>query len=261
MTKRKIVFGLVLVIALGAILQAVKYIYNFEVFYFYEISGPVGPRFTAGWDEMGMFSINTETILTSLERDETGLFVSETISATDDPVDMMYSKPVVIPGAIPWTQADYLNVVSALSRFVWNDSLDKWELYSMAFDTTCQDNVDGFRSASFDFRRTGFDWKEMWILDLWRGVFLYPEQGGGLWGEADYFHRPKYKWEDIDVNRLVITADDALRIAEDNGGREYRAKIHNECFINLYLSGETLWVVWYGDFRMYINPYTGDFHR
>ena len=261
MTKRKIFFGLVLIIALGAMWQVVKYIWNFEMFYFYEISGPSAPRFTAGWEEMGLFSMKTETVLSSLDRGESDLFIPEPIRETDDVVDIMFSKPVLISDTIPWTQADYLDIANALRKFVWHDSLDDWNLIDMGFNTSCQDNVRGFRNAKFDFHKTGFDLKEMWILDLWRGVFLYPEQEGGLWGEAEYFHRPKNKWEEIDLNRLIITADDALRIAEENGGKEYRTKIQNKCNISINLSGDGLWSVDYLDFEIYINPYTGEFHK
>lgn len=256
--RRKIAVGLALGIAFCAIPMFVVYAFGYIPFLL-EPHNPSAPGETSGWSKMGLFSMDTETILSSLDQAETNLFIPESIGSSLDAADVMYSRPILISESIPWSQADYLDVVNALNRVVWHDSLDNWNLHSMHFFTTCQDNVSGFRNGDFVYIKTKFDWGRLSVL--WRGVFLYPDQEGGLWAEAEKFH-PTYIRKGIDLDRLVVTADDALRIAEENGGREYRTKIQNDCTINVTLSADRWygWFVWIGDFEIYIDPYTGEIH-
>jgi hypothetical protein len=73
----------------------------------------------------------------------------------------------------------------------------------------------------------------------------------------------------IDMAQLKISADQALQIAESNGGEEKRASVKNACSISLQLildrTNRWQWKVYYHRhddrtlfFNILIDPYTGE---
>jgi len=66
------------------------------------------------------------------------------------------------------------------------------------------------------------------------------------------------------LSRLKITADDALKIADDNGGKSFRLASANQCQISMILApdSDTGWDIGFDDnhgrnFNIHIDPYTG----
>jgi hypothetical protein len=72
------------------------------------------------------------------------------------------------------------------------------------------------------------------------------------------------------MTKLKVTADDALQIAEEQGGRNKRASVNHECSFNVVLAPSSVhykgWVVWYQIvqnervetlFNLWTDPYTG----
>jgi len=207
------------------------------------------------YKDTGLFKINPETILASLDQGDTGVFLPDSRSLDD-----RYNGPALYTGPILWSQADNLTIVNALNKYVWKDTLDNWRLYSMAFNVDCQDNLSGLPGGNFQYFKTIFDKGK--VIDIWREVEIAPEYSWVAWGGSAKFAHPLLGWESIDLSRLKVTAEDAIRIAEEHGGREARSKIQNKCSIHLSLvpAGHKGWWVNYGyssGFGILIDSSTG----
>jgi len=70
-------------------------------------------------------------------------------------------------------------------------------------------------------------------------------------------------WESVDLSKVKISADEALRIAEKDGGQEKRVAIDNACDISVGISRNTIvydgWMVNYSPSIFFdkIDPVTG----
>jgi hypothetical protein len=213
------------------------------------------PYSVTNFSDTGDYDINPHTILIDLKQSKRAAF----IPIDKDPTEV---NNAYVNDAFSWQQSDYLRVADALQQFVWNDSLDDWKIFGMVFWRRCRDDLIGFDSADITFykynNQGGYKVREMDI---------YPSGGGVSVGAADNWPRPLFGWENIELSLLKVTADDALRIAEENGGKEFRVIYQNECDILLVLkpnpSNMDDWSVYYNyqgnskSFEIQINPFTG----
>jgi hypothetical protein len=211
------------------------------------------PSDLGSYNQTGNYRIDPETILTSLDQGETNVFTP--MLATPSSEDQLLP-----PGSIPWTQADYLKIAAALHQHVWKEALDVWSIYYLAFDRECQDNPTGFDSAEITlFKEDGEEY------DL-RRIEVFPLASEVDWGGEATFPRPFLgRWKKIDLGELSVTADDALRIAEEHGGEEARLRDKNNCRILVRIpnsKNDANWNVNYyfsPSFEVIINPYTGEY--
>lgn len=201
------------------------------------------------------FLIDPETILKSLENGETDVFSPNLQQVDGEKPTVLFAKP------ISWTQGEYFIIAEAVNKLVWNDTLDDWNLYEMDFFLECQDNPSGFERSFMTFFKTipddskGYTVRDFSIEPKYKYV--------GLRGGANY-SRPLFGWKSIGLTNLKINADDALRIAEEYGGRNTRLELNNDCRIRLFLMPEmyTGWQIWYEadglpKFKIMIDPLTG----
>jgi hypothetical protein len=202
----------------------------------------------------GNFTINPTTILDSLDHGKTNVFTSTVVTHTDDT-----SLP---SGSVQWTQSDYLKVANALSQFVWNEPLDGWLIYFLSLENTCQDNLSGFDSfVAIYYKTIGSGWGKMYTA---RYIEIYPLASIVYWaGDTDF--PISSGWAAIDLSKFKITADDALQIAEDNGGIEHRTRVHNYCNVSITLptgKDDNRWDIAYyysPSLEMVIDPYSGEY--
>lgn len=212
------------------------------------------PSTIGTFNDTGDFIINPTTILDSLDRGETNVFSPTLATPSDD---------TILPsGSIQWTQSDYLKVANALSQFVWKEPLDGWLIYYLRFENTCQDNLSGFDSFTAIYYKTiGRGLGKMYTA---RYIEIYPLASIVYWAGDTEFPISS-GWAAIDLSKFKITADDALRIAEENGGIETRARAHNYCSISVNLpahKNDQRWDVAYyysPSFEIIIDPYSGKY--
>lgn len=208
------------------------------------------------YKETGLFGIDPGTILSSLEKGMSDVFLPDSRLLDD-----RYSGPITYNKPVVWSQADNLKIVSALNTYVWKDTLNDWKLFRMIFNVVCQDNINGLPGGIFTYFATTFDKGK--IIDTWREVEIDPEYSLVAWGGGAKFPHPILGRKDIDLSRLKVTAEEAIRIAEENGGRNIRLKAKNQCSIHLTLLPEVYkgWQVTYNTtdaFEIFIDPYTGE---
>jgi hypothetical protein len=198
------------------------------------------------------YGISPKTILTSLKEGKANVF-------TEIPATPEVSSPLA-SGSLPWDQADYLTIANAFHKFVWKEDLQNWSLYSAEFlIQKCQNNFGGFDYAHFDY----FQRQDKTYLV--HGITIAPLYNKITSGETDYDYTSK--WKSIDLAKIKVSADDALRLAEQHGGEQARLSVENgDCKVRLVLAPYVLgrdwgWSVFYFEhnskiFDISIDPYT-----
>jgi hypothetical protein len=249
LTVATLIIGLVLVIIYGydSYIDDQKYTHN--------------PINMGSYEITDHYRINPNTILASLNRGETDVFLplqGELIAIEEFP-DV----------SISWTQANYLQIANALSQFVWEEPLDfnGWKVYSIHFRTDCQGT--GFDYGEITYYKTyGISWRKGYTT---RHIEIDPYFGAVRWGDQESYPQPILfnKWNSLDLSVSEVTADDALRIANENGGREARLKEGNKCYytnlrapVSVTGNNDEWRVSFISDhlfFEIRIDPYTGRF--
>lgn len=240
-----------ILIAILLITAGIIYVYN-------PITGNTGwpSGLSSYFRNTGLYRISPGTILTSLEKGDVDVFLNDSRS-----VDNRYDGPILYSESITWSQSDNFKIVRALNHFVWKDQFDNWNLFAMTFNVNCQDNINGLPGGNFKYFKTVFDKGK--IVYTWREIEIVPEYSFVAWGGDAEFAHPLLGWKSIDLDKLKITAEEAIRIAENNGGREARSNVQNRCDIHLLFMPERYkgWLVNYGyssGFEIEINPDTGE---
>jgi hypothetical protein len=204
----------------------------------------------------GSFKINPATILAALDNGGSSVFVTQPLP----------DEPRVSEGHFLWNQSDYLKIATNAFQFQWKEIPTGWDVFGMIFDSNCQDNPSGFYDATIIY------FKSVWVRQTLeytaRQIEIHPLWSEVDWGGETNFPHPILGWGSIDLNHLNISADDALKIAEENGGKVARMAIQNNCQILLVLHGDSsIWNVYYerntdglDTFKISINPYTGEIY-
>ncbi|MBE7436690.1 MAG: hypothetical protein HS100_22435 [Anaerolineales bacterium] len=202
------------------------------------------------------YLIAPDTILSTLSQGDSNVFfpVKATPGTNDD---------ILPDGSFSWTQADYLKIVAALSQHAWGDQLEGWELYSLDFDRNCRNLNVGFDSFKATYyKEITINSEERYIT---RQIDIFPLAKLVSWRDgADYPHSFLKPWHANDYKNFNFTADQALRIAEENGGTDARLKANNECriLVSINQRNQNKWSVTYYplvSFQVLINPYNGEF--
>lgn len=249
---RLVFFAFLTIVAL-LVGQVVAFIYS-------EFNTNRSPGYFSTYDDGGYFEINPETILGELERgDSTALTPFFGDPNRDEPY---YAS-------VNWTQMDYLKIVNALSTKAWNEPLDleDWKVSFLDLTSDCKDKPAGFNEFTVVYyKERGIkNWERQYTVRLIR---MFPWKGLIQWGRDANFSGPLLLgWDSINPSKFNFTADDALQIAEDNGGADIRLRVDNDCRILLSLNLLSplprlkIWLVDYDktNFYMNINPYTGNY--
>ncbi len=209
---------------------------------------PDFPGTLIGFTEIGNSKIDPQTILESVEMGDREYLLK---METDFPEDPQF----VIP--IEWTQVEFVEVAESVYQVIWGETLESWNLYRMDFNANCKDNPKGLSSAGFYYyKETVVKGREMYLL---RGIEIDPEYAHITWGSASW-PPPTFwgKWKTIKLDKVTISAEEALKIAERKGGLDYRTSVGNRCKIWISMSPERYdrsgWQVWYEGYETFWIP-------
>jgi hypothetical protein len=181
------------------------------------------------YPDSGYYEIDPDTILDSLEHGETDVFTP--FFGDPDRDEPYYTS-------IAWTQADYLKIADALSQEIWGEALDleSWNVKYLFLSQGCEDDLRGFNTFTIVY------YKPRGIVNLERRyttrlIDMYPWQGLIRWGGNGDFSAPQLRGSRrIDMNKVKITAEDAIEIAEKNGGQNIRLRNDNNCLVNVSIN-------------------------
>lgn len=202
------------------------------------------------------YIFDTDTILDSIAKGETNAFMQ--VAAPSD--SSASSK-------IHWKQDDYLRLAQALHQLVWGEPLNEAEINSIYFTLNCKDATNGLQNAKFKFIKT----MELGQGEarLERNMFFEPSDSYvNVWEEKYYPNLSRLNT--VDLAKIKVSADDALRITEENGGSVERAKTGDVCFISIGLFPDSVnyrgWRVSYGNysgtlFSLWIDPFAGEIRK
>jgi hypothetical protein len=164
------------------------------------------------------YAIDPNTILDSLAQGATNVFTPQI--ATPEFESSIQGEPV------EWSQSDYFRIADALHEFVWNESLDEWNLDGMTFGMDCKDVDYGSQYANFRFYKVVHTREKE--SRLVHNIYIFPAENSVWWTEIEYY--PKLaNWGSLDQKQIKVSVNDALQIAETNGGRKARLEVNNKC--------------------------------
>lgn len=198
------------------------------------------------------YSIEPKTVLEAISQGKEDAF----ISISDEPSLASPSKGEMVS----WDQADYIQIAEALHKLVWGESLKTWGLYQIYFSSGC-DQIDiGFQYAQFKlYKIVTLNGRETRVEHF---IEIDPSRTFAQAMETEYYPALASR-KSIDLTAVKIFANEALQIADKNGGFEKRMAVKNECGISVDLSRDTAindgWLVIYSPnvFIDEIDPGTG----
>lgn len=188
-------------------------------------------------DEERYFSINPVNILESLEQGNTDVFTL--LEATPGPLPSTHST------AISWSQDDFFRIAQTLHERSWGESLGSQNLDFMLFNMNCLDIEQGpFSDAELKFFKIIKTKEEDIRIDY--HMYILPQRNLVIASKAEY--EPNiYNLKPINLAEYHITAEEALQIAEKNGGSEKRLEVDNNCKIKAIADGyeSNVWSIRY----------------
>lgn len=166
------------------------------------------------------------------------------------------------PPVVPWVQDDYLRVANAIFLAVWGEQPENWKLNSIMTQTNCAGVDLGFQRVSFNFFKVERNENPKMYVHTQREIFIVPERNMVWIYELKSFPVQAWGWVGLEVNE-IIPAEEALRIAEENGGRQGRSSVE-KCRVSVDIlagSNHNNWQVWYSSdrnfFFMEVDEKTG----
>ena len=221
--------------------------------------------------ESTTYLIKPDTILVSLDQGDNDVFMP-TPSEPEVDWPQLWS-----PGIFSWDQKDYLKIANKLHQIVWKESLENWHLIRAYFRVDqCQDIFGKIDAANLSF------YQNENALNHVHGFWINPLYGYVEAGD-EYSHNGDWTATSINLDDVKInTVETALSIAEENGGKDVRSAMKNECRVTLLLAPDRLeydflshpftrygwgWNVIYWSnesnseplFSIVIDPYTGGY--
>lgn len=238
----------IIAVVIFLIFLVAGYVYVFDPGQ-YDGSLPVG---ISDFRDRSFYQIDPATILDSIDSGETEIFIPQPSASQAS-----------AQNTISWQQDDFINLARALNQVVSQEPLSGWRLYSMHFSTPCRDNLTGFAEADFYYFKTAFR-ENGKIRYTTQNIFISPEYEQVTWARGGNFPHSLIAWDYVRLRQIQITAEDALAIAEENGGRETRQLVDNNCRIHVRLAGDRIWqiLIYQNDtgsslLRMVIDPESG----
>ena len=205
----------------------------------------------------GYYTIDPDTILEDLAQGKNNVFTPQI--ATPEVSSLTSDTPV------QWTQADYYRIAQALHEFVWSEPIEGWSLEKMLYKLDCSDVSSGPQLAHFKYFQIVHNREEesRFMHDIW----IQPNENTIIWRDVEKYPNAWDK-RSIALEKLKISAEDALRVAEKNGGSGARIDVENDCIVYLSLvagANRNRWHVSYSGESdsdlpdIYIDPVTGKY--
>ena len=171
------------------------------------------------------FSFEPATIFSDIDND------TEHFTRLDEPVDD--SRP---GEHYRWNQAEYYEIVSSIFENVWQESLQDFRLEKVLFRGICEFVDDGYYLGAFQFYRLSTPDQAGFVTKEIKSVGIEPIYGKiDVW--TDVSHMPSEylaaKDNHFESNSNILSADDALKIAEDVAGANYRDQVQNDCNLRI----------------------------
>lgn len=195
------------------------------------------------------------TILESLNRGGMAIFLPQ-------PAD--FEPTLAVPEiAVEWKADNYFRIAGALHSQVYNEPLVSWKLHSVVFYTECQHIDQGAQKSVFEFYKIT---PSLFSRRGYEETITIEPASRSIWLKREGLHSRMIYKSSMDLAQLKVSADDAFRIAEENGGYETRMGVGNNCSVSAVLAPDGVaqnWIINYFNkddahlFDITIDQYTG----
>jgi hypothetical protein len=169
----------------------------------------------------GVFTYDRSTILKST------VILPHQFTTTTDLIAMGHLTGT----PVEWSMGDYLHVRDLFVIQLTPGESTDWKISKLFFKLNCDQTSSGFQMGNTESFRRDTDGHFSYRTE--RHVTTFPQYERLMYTETQ-FEPDILKVDSIDISRLKVTADDALRIAERNGGSAARAEADNRC--NIYVT-------------------------
>ncbi len=141
----------------------------------------------------------------------------------------------VLPSGSPvvmWNQAEYLQVANAVFLSIWGETPVNWKLDKIMSQTNCAGVGSGFQRMAFTFFKVEKNEEADLYVHTEREIFIVPEKNLiWIYDRENSPVTPLMVW-DVGLDEdTIIPAEEAIRIAEGNGGLSTRTGI-DSCTIS-----------------------------
>lgn len=125
-----------------------------------------------------------------------------------------------------WSSSDFNVILNLINTTIWTETEGDWKLHYLSYAWSCQFLAYGPQSASAIYYLINPD--SRYSSD----IYLHPTQD--FFAIVRKIHTPRIgQWEEIDLSKTQIMPEEALKIAEANGGLSFREGIENQCTVNV----------------------------
>ena len=207
------------------------------------------------------YRFDADTIFESLPQNKTAVFTLQ-----DDLSEKETATPPASTVPVQWGEAEYFQVGEAFHEFIWKEPTSDWKLRFIAFDMNCENVGRGFDGGSFVYYKTEHVYGEdetrfVHDLSIWSPDYFISSYQKELYPVRE-------QWDAIDLEEVNISVEQALAIAEKNGGYDARLAVENACKIEVSIkpvNGYDAWNVrYYGiNYKPYfiidIDKQTGEY--
>lgn len=188
-----------------------------------EIDKTNGSHIVRASGQRGIYGFDSQTILDSLKSGNKVVFTQLSLLQTDKPI----SQPV------HWTQDDYFHVADAFMEMAWQERLNEWKLASLRFETRCDYASLGPQQISLSIFRQSIPDKY-----YYEGrIEIKPGQNILTWTRHEDYN-PRYalfserEQNSYNWSQIKISANQALQIVEEQGGKNVSLKLKQDCEIS-----------------------------
>ncbi len=179
------------------------------------------------------YSFDPNTILESIRAGDTNLYVAQTPTPGANLQPPKYM--------VQWDQSDYAAINTSVYNTVWHDNDGDWKLIAINFSLDCDEITEGPQDGFFAYYQ---------IIDndinysiIQRRILIRP-QNGVIYVTEDKTTPAYPDKKFIEIDKLKITGDEAIRIAEKNGGAEIRSSVNDQCYILVSLCPNSIHKGW-----------------
>lgn len=209
----------------------------------------------------GFFAFNSNSVLNA----DALLPVQFTTTTDIDAIGSLNGNTV------DWSMGDYLRVRDLFVKQIIHDTSTKWTPSRYDFKLRCNQAMIGLQTGNIEAFVAHTDSRVHYRTE--RNISIFPQYGRLLYTENQYENQylsDPFKATPIDTSRLRLTADEALHIAERNGGSAIRAEVDDKCIIEVTMLGwrGLSWEITYSflegdrkDYKVNVDGETGEVKR
>lgn len=213
--------------------------------------------------------------LTNIYNAEGRIYTANPETILDELSNQDFSSLVLVDEAdhseswepVDWSTDDFIFAANMLHQLVWEESTDTWKMSGISFEYDCQSIENGPWDAMVQYHKFVRTRSRLYFSGLSSVITIDSKYGYFITDTKEFYPTSKiFGIGGFVYSDLEVTPEEALQIAEEQGGEDFRESVNNMCTIDVdYLPStysKNNWRIIYknGDERLnfLINPKNGE---